>query len=161
MERKPYDVLAEPRGATYRRLIDASRQYCDSFLLVDQPGWPLLNDRAHALLEALTPFLISKREAWDWPGTSIQGGDKAATIYSFRLVDESMRILKEGVEGLYDWDSPNCPSDLTLLRPDGTPWLVTIMPDREAFLELSLEELDLLKRENPAIVLVEAENEGS
>jgi len=74
-----------------------------------------------------------------------------ATIYRFRLCNESAQLLK-AVDSLYAWQHPEFPEDLCLLRPDGTPWLVTIAHEKDAFLELTAVERLKILSELPGIL---------
>lgn len=145
-----YHITTEPRGQTYRRLIDLSMHFCDSALLVvrDNIG---LDSSGIKILETLGRFVKQKIKSSRWPGTILLCNelfpDNVATLYYFQLCIESAEILKSSVECLYSWRQPEYPEDLCLLRPDGGPWLVSIAHEGDSYLQLAPEEKeDILVR---------------
>ncbi|HZB97954.1 MAG TPA: hypothetical protein VE219_05090 [Candidatus Sulfotelmatobacter sp.] len=86
------------------------------------------------VLEELRPFAI---------GSSNSG---EGTITKFRLQEESVAILSQRAEGLYAWRGPRFPENLSLLRRDGTPWLISISAYRISYMELTPFEKLLLGR---------------
>jgi len=66
-----------------------------------------------------------------------------------------VEVLTKSASGLYDWVQPSLPEDLCLLRPDETPWLVTISHERDAYLVLDAKEHVELVREIPELTLKE------
>lgn len=143
-----YDLLREPRGASYRDLMCFFAELADEALLVVRPGL-LLSDRAHAILGRMRPSLLREREAREWPGTALLGD--TARVLTFRVDAACAAILADAVEGLFDWQQPDAPEDLCLLRPGGAPCLVTIAHERDGYLELDEEEHACLLRRAPAI----------
>ena len=67
---------------------------------------------------------------------------------------ETAKILGEAVEGLFDWIEPELPEDLCILRPDGSPWLVTISHEQDAYFQLSDKEKGELTELVPDLRLV-------
>lgn len=141
MTRSNYRVLQEPRGNTYRRLIDYSLRYCHSFLLVVGPSIPI-NETGRRVLTSLEPFLLSQTESSEWPGTRLLDG--VARVYRFTLSSESATILAQVADSLFSWVQPNLPEDLCLNRCDGSPFLVTISHEKDAYLQLTPEEASVL-----------------
>ena len=155
MNRNIYNFLEEPASHKYRTLIDYSTRYCDTFLLVVQdPDWFELS--AKELLSRLEPFLKEKVISSEWPGTSLGTGytSTGATIYKFYLNGETAEILKNATDGLYRWIRPWLPEDLSLLRPDGTPWLVSIAHEEDGYLELGADEEHRLCEALPEIASI-------
>jgi hypothetical protein len=164
MNRKIYNFLEEPTFRKYRILIDYSTRYCDTFLLVIQdPDWFELS--AWDMLSRLGPFLKEKFLSLEWPGTILGNGDisksdhgdntsTGPTIYKYYLNKETAEILKNATHGLYSWIQPNLPEDLSLLRPDGSPWLVSITHERDGYLELSTDEKEQLFEALPEIASI-------
>ena len=154
-----FDIRIEPRGETYRRVIDLALHFCDQALLVIRTNISLSPYGAQTL-KFLEPFLLRKMaKATQWPGTVLHYNDlfpdNTATVYYYRLCSESARILKDAVEGLYSWKQPECPEDLCLLRSDGSPWLVTITHEEDSYLELTPKEKDRLLADVPELDWVE------
>ena len=150
MTRRNYTPHEEPKGDTYRRLLDASLEYCNVFLLVTR-SYPELDESAKGLLEGLQPFFIGRTEESEWPGTELFGS--TATVHRFRLTPESVTVLGDATGRLYSWEHPGLPEDLCLIRFDGSPWLVTIAHERDSYLTLSPEEKAQLLIEIPDLRL--------
>ena len=147
MKRKAIDLSQEPRGAVYRRLLDHARSGCEyALLVVREEDWPPGGSSATAI-EALSPFLVSSEKRSEWPGTVLIAG--TATVFNYKLTDDSVGVLKREAEGLYDWSAPELPEDLCLLRADLSPWLVSIAHERDGYLQLSDDELVELLRSAP------------
>ena len=150
MTRRNCTPHEEPKGDTYRRLLVSSLEYCNVFLLVDR-GYPEFDESAKGLLERLQPFLIGRTEESEWPGTKLL--NSTATVHRFRLTPESVTVLGDATDRLYSWEQPELPEDLSLIRFDGSPWLVTIAHERDSYLTLSPEEKAQLLIEIPDLRL--------
>ncbi|GAC1337791.1 MAG: hypothetical protein NVSMB29_02680 [Candidatus Dormibacteria bacterium] len=138
--RKTYDLIDEPVGGDYRSLLDVALPHCDSAVLgVDAQPSP----EATAALALLEPFATQPPSA---------GGG----IRRFRFSRESVPVLKQLAGGLYDWRGPDLPSDLCLLRSDGTPWMVSVAAQRLGYIELAPFERLLLTRTAPGLAAVMA-----
>lgn len=146
MSGSQFTIGAEPRGAEYRRLIELGSGWCVAALLVvrDHLG---LEARGHELLKALEPFKIRQQTSTEWPGTRLLEATAAITVV--RLNPDSCRLLSTAVEGLYDWQQPELPEDLCLLRDDDEPWLVTIAHEGDAYVVPTESELAVLRDELP------------
>lgn len=131
-------------GDDYTRLIHISLIYCDSFLLVMRSSLGI-SDSCVVVMNRLSPYLLSKSQESEWPGTKLLDDEKA-TVYKYRLTRESAKILSEITDRLYLWIQPNLPEDLSLLRKNGEPWLVSISHEKDGYFRISTdEEQDLLK----------------
>ena len=121
------DILAEPTGDAYARLIDLSTRYCDRFSLIWRPG-----ERCDRAVEAaLSPHLVSEERVVEWPGTKLLGGPPA-TMRTYQLSTLSSQILKT-VDGLYSWQHPEHPEDLALYSASGQLWLGSIAHEGDAW----------------------------
>ncbi|MFN2451599.1 MAG: hypothetical protein ABR541_04530 [Candidatus Dormibacteria bacterium] len=138
--RKTYDLIDEPVGGDYRSLLDVALPHCDSAVLgiTAQP-----TAEAVAALARLEPFAAQP---------SAPGGG----IRRFHFTRESVPVLKQLAVGLYDWRAPDRPSDLCLLRSDGTPWMVSVAAQRLGYIELAPFERLLLTRTAPGLAAVMA-----
>jgi hypothetical protein len=122
------------------------REYLSLLDLAGESSQFLLVKR-HASLEdtldissRLRPFLIHEYSGDCWPGTRLLGGC-TAEIFKYAATSEALILLRDSVEGLWDWIEPNCPEDLSFLRAnDGSPWFASIAHEREAFFKLSQVE---------------------
>ena len=143
-----YDIRTELTGDLYQALIDYSRSCCTAFFLVVRDTCPI-NASCNDVIQRLSGFFIERRSSSEWPGTVLYG--HTATVYHYRLCLNSAEVLKNAVRGLYRWVQPDYPEDLCLLRNCGTPWLVSIAHEREAYFELSGSEREELARAIPAL----------
>ncbi len=149
-DRQRYTLIQEPIGELYQGLIDQACGICEIVLLVVQPSLGL-QSRAEALLGSLQPFLLDRRQTAAWPGTRLI--NETAWVSRFRLTPECALLLKSATVRLYDWQQPELPEDLALLRGDGTTWLASIAHEGDGFLELSPDELQALRAALPQLTL--------
>jgi hypothetical protein len=139
-----FTVTTELSGDLYRKAIDAIAERCVSALLVKQPSMTL-HGHGKMVLQQLEPFLQSREEVSEWPGTKLTSG--TATVMRYRLAPECVRILKTTVESIYEWAQPDMPEDLCFLRVGGDPYFGSITHERDCFFVLSdVEYFDLIKR---------------
>lgn len=135
--RRQYQFLAEPAGPAYRALVAAALDRCThGAVLVDHrpPAPP-----GRRVLDGLRSHVTSV--------TSTGQG----IVMRFRLDQESAAILAGGAGGLYRWRAPELPENLSFLRGDGTPWLVSAAAAGVGLLELTPFEKLLLERHAPAV----------
>jgi hypothetical protein len=148
MKKNTYDLLIEPKGPIYSGLLDYALGECRFFLLViKDEHW--IDQEGKTVLEELTPFLYKMEMKSQWPGTIIFGGEVPVYIYHF--VPDSAEILKKSAIGLYQWQGPNLPDDLCLLRSDESPWLGTIAHEDDSYLELTEDEMHKLVKAIPEL----------
>ncbi len=148
--RQIYDILQEPRGDDYRKLLELCSPHSGSFLLViREENW--LDSTAHKILKDLKEFELKKALASEWPGTKLLS-DKAS-IYHYRLTAESLQVLEQSADGLYEWQQPKRPEDLCLFDKDGDAFLVTIAHENDSFLKLSQDEKEKLCSRIPGLKL--------
>lgn len=143
-ERTSYALMEEPRGESYRALVDAALDYCDTLLLVAQKHLGLAPSAAD-LMRRLEPFLLAKSQESEWPGTTLLDSTKA-TLFRYRFNRDSARMLNEAADRLFSWSQPELPEDLSLIRPDGAPFLITIAHERNAYLKLTASEVDSFQK---------------
>jgi hypothetical protein len=137
------DILSEPRGAAYTRLLHLGLEYCDEALVVVRSSLELSEGAAH-FLERIRPSIISTQLSKQWPGTALL--DEEATLYGFSYNDFSMRLLASVSQGLYEWQQPSLPEDLCLFaRFQHRPWLVTIAHESDAYVDVTPEVADRVK----------------
>lgn len=152
-ERSVYDLLKEPTGDVYHRLLGISTDYCNTFLFVLRHTIGV-NESALAVMERLDPFLISRAESAEWPGTRLL--DHTATVLRFELSSGTKHVLGEATHSLFSWSQPELPEDLCFIRFDGKPWLVTIAHEKDAYFVLTPEEKTTLEAKIPDLVLSHA-----
>ena len=150
MQQERYWFAEEPRGELYRSLIEVGRQFASRVILVVHPNLDL-SDPAQAVLDRLQPWLESSEVGTEWPGTMLLGGE-TARVDEYALAQESYQVIAEAADHLYAWMQPELPEDLSLLRDNGRPWLVTIAHEQEAFLSLTAQEYGALREGSPDLV---------
>ena len=158
MTRLTYSIVQEPRGDVYRQLIVRSVDHGDTFLLVVR-GSPPLSETGQAVMSSLRAFLISRTEDSEWPGTRLL--DEKATLYRFSLTPAAAAVLAAAAQGLYSWVQPDLPEDLCVFTADGSPWLVTISHEHDAFMMLFPEEKEALAAQVPGLALQVSGGESS
>lgn len=145
-----FDIVSEPVGDIYRQLLSKCREYSSTAILVLRDPNDL-SPLASALLNRIQPWCVSKEKRSEWPGTIMK--NFLATVYTYRLDPALVTELQTVATGLYQWIQPELPEDPCLLRPDGTPTLVTIAHERDAYLIMSQQEVDGLLSEIPGLAL--------
>lgn len=162
MNREIFDITTEPRHETYRALLRASLRWCDQFVFVDVPSPDFgendsqFGPRAKEVVGQLVEHLVDVQKSKSWPGSTLvdkPGVDTFGRIYRFRLDETAVNILSMAAESLYAWRQPTLPSDLSLIRSDGDPWLVNMAGDGDAYLHLTLEEADRVRDAVPGLEL--------
>jgi hypothetical protein len=123
------DILDEPAGEAYTKLIDLLGSSAAAFSLVwrDQFGFDL---RADSFRLKLAPFLIEEDHASVWPGTQLLG--HRAWVRRYRIEKTSLSILKTA-PSLYAWIYPVRPEDLAFYEADGECLLGSIAHERDAW----------------------------
>jgi hypothetical protein len=142
MAKLTVDLVDEPSGETYTRLLDWCSARSDRIVLVRRSKTPL-TPRAESLLRDLESYCTSV-ESNAWPGTTLLGD--TATVLTYETTSPVLAALESSCDRLYGWTHPELPEDLSFVRADGTPLLVTIAHERDGYLELTREEYDLLMR---------------
>lgn len=120
----------------YRELIDLGRTNCATFGLVTG-NWRHHNDPE--VLNTLKPYLVESVITKMWPGTQSLS-DETICFQKFHLNQKSAAILKTCVSKLWDWSAPDFPEDLSFLRPDGRPYFVSIIHERDAYFKISKKQ---------------------
>lgn len=146
MTNKTYNILFEPEDSEYLDLLDYAISECAyfHFILRDTIG---LSVNGEEIIKSLSSFLIAKIQTTEWPGTILINSE--ATLYKYHLNFESATILKRSSTRLFQWQQPNLPEDLCILRADDSPWLVTIAHEKDGFLILSKAEIAHLLKTMP------------
>lgn len=125
------DIINEPTGKVYHRLLAYLEKNASSFSLVrrDQLDFSASADK---LQNALRPFLIRQERTAKWPGSELIG--HFAQVAFYRVTPEAVRVLANA-PGLYTWLSPDYPEDLAFYRSDGTCLLASIAHEKDAWFE--------------------------
>ena len=148
MPERNFVFAVEPSGHLYRSLLDCGLGFCAKAILVVRPNLGLTRE-AEQLLSDLCKQDCEVRDGREWPGTILF--DEAARVYEMGYGVDLSDILAAAVDGVFDWQQPYRPEDLCLLRADGSPWLTSIVHERDAFLTLRDEEVAAVERQCPEL----------
>jgi hypothetical protein len=146
MTRLFFTFRKEPREQIYRDLINyaVSKGECQYGFLIVHPGESLAASGGQAL-ERLSPSLHEVTDVSEWPGTKLLSGNTVKRYkYNFGL--DFAEAVKTLAQGLYDWEHPRLPEDLSLMIDEKKPWLFTIAHEKDAVLCLTPDELVELQR---------------
>ena len=143
-----YTVRRAVEGSQLRELLqDIAPQFCRRYLLVVRPSLGT-SQTLHTFLSRLAPSFVSRKQASEWPGTQLLDGE-LADVYEGELSHHATETLAASVGSLLDFQQPSLPEDLSLLREDGSPWLITCAHEGDIYLELSEQERQELQRIAP------------
>lgn len=121
----------------YHRVLRFSPQVCSKFVLVIRPDIPL-SPLGQSVLTDLQPHLIRREEASRWPGTALLKG--SASVLYFGLNPNTLSVITSNAPHPFAWCQPSLPEDLSLLRADESPWLVTTAHEHDLYFSLTDEE---------------------
>lgn len=145
-----FDIISEPVDDTYRRLLAKCSEYSSTAMLVVR-NQNDLSPVASSLMERIQPWCLSSEKRSEWPGTIMK--NFLATVYTYRCDVDVLTELQTAAASLYQWVQPELPEDPCFIRPDGSPILVTIAHERDAYLVLSEPEADALLVAIPGLML--------
>ena len=152
---------------TLKVITNLSKKYCGFFMFVEEePSHSgdgiILNKKTeldNLFLESLSSWLVEKRERKEWPGTIQTGEGIGVQTYKCAINDETIYILIDKGMKLFAEEKPSFLEDLSFLRPDGTPWFITIKHERDAYFKLYPEEMEgVSKVLGKSVLLVEGED---
>lgn len=154
--KRHYEIIQEPRGDVYRGLVSALSPLC-SFVLFTLRYRQEASPLAKAVLAYLSADIAVVRVSTSWPGTGssdsfsdLEYDEKcAAVVYVFHLTERTLSVLLTLAQGLYEWEFPNLPENLCLLRPDRQACLWSAIPDRFAYLYLTDTEMQHVLKQVP------------
>lgn len=135
----------------YGRLLSMHEFWCTTASLALRPSLGL-SAKAEELLQRLEPFVLSRSESTAWPGTTLLEG--TAIVVTFRFESKVTQLLRQYSDSFLDWQQPELPEDLCLLRRDGTAGLVTIAHEGDAYVTLAQAEIELLRQRDPTLEAV-------
>jgi len=124
------EILEEPKGNTYKQLLDLAFSICDECILVDRDQHELTKDVENFLNE-LKPYIKEIKKQDEWPGTTLIG--HYANVYYFDCTQDLKEILLRKTEHLYEWLDPKLLEDLCFFK-NSNEWLVTIAHEGLGFI---------------------------
>jgi hypothetical protein len=143
-ERARYFFRSEPAGESLEQLIALGRAICSTFVFIVRDASDLSTE-LKPLLSSLDGLILHQREQTSWPGTEYSG---EAIVLEVALNELTAAIIRSSIVHLYDDLTHSAPlEDLSLIRPDGEPWLVSTSHEREAYLVLSVAERVAIARD--------------
>ncbi|MBC8134547.1 MAG: hypothetical protein H8F28_01500 [Fibrella sp.] len=145
------EIIEEPQGDIYRRLIALAARNCDRFYLV---WWEQLtfNENADGIVVELSRWFLREETTDTWDGTLLFG--HFAKLRHYELCAESADILTR-VGRLYAWLAPDLPEDLTFYTSDGALWMASVSHECGAGFDGRWVSTAYLNRHIPEIELVE------
>jgi hypothetical protein len=129
----------DPKGEAYKSLIDFVIERTDKFVLAQR--YELLGNgkRYDELMSNLEPFLLEQCRMEEMQAKSACNYSEG-TYFIYRCCEEAGSVLKEAVNGLYDWQNPKMPEDLCFWDKNGKDYLYTIAHEDICGINLSEEE---------------------
>jgi hypothetical protein len=132
-----FNVKYKEINKKYFQLLDYALNFCDKFLFViREQNRKTLN--LDYFLDELEKNLISIKIQNKWPGTELLYD--TANVYYYHYNTETLMILKKYTKNFRDWEQPNLPEDICLLRNDETPWLITNIHEYDCFFDFNIDE---------------------
>ena len=150
--RKIYSLDSEYMGRNLESVLKAGLQDATMLLLVLRTPIASHLD-CFQLLADLEPWFLFERRDLRWPGTQVfpsqesEENHRSISQRYYQFNPTVAEILVNQHRCIWDWRQPDWPEDLCLLRPDGTPWFVSIVHEKDTYLKLGDSEYDMLSPE--------------
>lgn len=144
-----YIFKKQVSGNSYADLVNFCCAVSSRMILVVRDPETHPADSLQSILDSLSPFLIKVERLREWPGTILLN-DKAS-VYMFFVSADLPATLIRPRRGLFDWLHPDAPEDPCFIRSGGSPVLVTVSHERDAYLLLTPEEMSCLQARFPAL----------
>lgn len=144
--RRTYSFSVGPSSVLFRSLLEFGLGHCSSALVVVR-STNEMGENAKQFIESLSPILLAKEVRSEWPGTILHG--EKATVYRFTFNRTAVELILRFSQGLYEWQHPELPEDLCLLRKEGEAWLLSIAHEYDAALILDEKEFQQLRNSAP------------
>ena len=129
----------------YRKILDYSLIQTSKMVFVDIDAYGKKNNLDQGFIRLISPHILKKQTVLSWPGTIKQpfknSEYKGEEMYVLNANPNLIQEIKLLIPTLWDWQGPKYPEDLRFLRPDGTPWFVSITHEDDAYVELEDSEL--------------------
>lgn len=140
-----YIIKNQPTNISYFNLLDFLRAVSKKFMLVKRDQLKF-DKNVELLFNELNPNLIKKEYSNKWPGTELLGKKNSAEIFYYKVNDDTIKILKKYSANLFDWLAPMLPEDIAFYREDGTTILWSITHEKEYWLDLYENEVQIIKQ---------------
>jgi hypothetical protein len=140
-------VHREPHGVPLEKLLRHAVARCETAVAIVRQELTPRGDRDVARLR---PFLRGESFESAWPSGWTVGSTKVLVLrYAFSL--DFVTAAMACNDSLFAWRNPWSLEDLSLLRPGGTPWLVTNSYEHRATLALEPSEIESLATQVPEV----------
>lgn len=147
-----YVFTDEPRGVVYGQLVEFCCMVGPMMLLVVRDPHLDPGDSIKSRLDLLSPFLLGSSRENEWPGTVLYADE--AAVYRYSSGEGLRERLKQQAASLFSWIHPDAPEDPCFLRRSGDALLVTISHEREAYVLLSADEIQIVRRGFPELASI-------
>ncbi|WP_437504904.1 hypothetical protein [Sorangium sp. So ce1099] len=135
--------LDEPRGETYRQLLRFAVGRVDRATL--RPLGTVDPRYTHAI-NKLSPHQIGGPPA----SADVSDSESRRKRYVYRFGSDLANKLSELADGVFDWESPERPTDLVLLR-GADDWLVSVAHERLCSITMAKDEFASLCSAVPSL----------
>ena len=90
--------------------------------------------KTNQLLNDLSNYSIEKFIVREWPGSKLLLG--TASLFNYFLNNETIYILKNYNNNIFDWTAPHLPEDLVIYKDD-IPQLISITHEKDLYIQLN------------------------
>lgn len=135
-EIESWNITANPKGDTYKRLIETLCLHSDQFYFITRKELKYNEE----IIATFSPYTLNTYKTQKWAGTETT--DLAATVYIIESNAETYQLLVKHANSLFDWVSPTLPEDLTFIKNNFTWFSCTT---HEGFANFSIRS-DYYKR---------------
>jgi len=143
--------LAEPRGETFRGLLNFALGRVDTLVAVTPADAPLSATCARVLAKLRSAATTSRsRRANSWPGTP---HGVLSEVHDFAYAQRVVNVVLAHGATLFEWRLPKLPEDLCLVRA-GAPWLITTTHEGDCRVETSQREFAQLLDAVPSLNVI-------
>ena len=135
--RNAHSLKRELRGALYQSLLEYALNTCTFASVTVRPELSL-SKKGREAVDLINNFRCNQEDKKSTPWAQIF--DSQADTVMFRYTPESLSSLFWISTRIYQWQQPDLPEDLCLLRPDKSELLVTNAHARSSYLVMTREE---------------------
>jgi hypothetical protein len=136
--------VEEPREEAYRKLVATMLATSREFLLVVR-GDMKLQPEGQLVLDQLASLEVRCETGYKWPGGGIGGRAHTAALHYFRSAPEALSVLGQCVDGLYGWQQPGRPEDLSFWGPSSSVLFGVIAHEDMAWVEGTAEFIEQIR----------------
>jgi hypothetical protein len=135
-DRRVLEIGAPPRGTSYPQLISWAAGIASQVEVTWYDDDEAPSPAAQAVLDRLAPVPV----------------EDGAVRFAGALTPELLDLIRDSATEFRDWESPELPDELRLLRADGSEVLATLACDNTGWLQVDEAELDSLDGDLAAVL---------